>query len=386
MLPRLDTRAFQAVPDRVVRRLRDTGPTQDAVGGGLAHFCELLDDRGHGAWERVGGGYVETGRQMAIAGLGLEEVNRLLLRLSRVISHAIKAAEAELDQEIVGALTDAQFGFLEAVSAALLQGYRSESPHGTAERIHRHRHLLDLLLAERPPDPDTVAAAARQVGWTLPHTVAAVALHPKGRQVTPPLLLPDEMLFDLGGSRPRMLLPDPDGPGRIRLLEPLRRDWIVAVGPTVPVLEAAESMSWASTTLALTRQGVIPDAGIVRSIDHVPALVIHRSRSILDFAGNSRLAAFNGLPPAQRERLAETLLALLEHNFNATEAGSALHVHPQTVRYRLRHIERLLGEDLCDPCVRLELQLLLHAQLTPVRCEVSPAAVTPGAPSPGIGA
>ncbi|MFC6933180.1 helix-turn-helix domain-containing protein [Actinomadura yumaensis] len=200
-----------------------------------------------------------------------------------------------------------------------------------------------------------------------------MALTPRdGRRDRPPLLA-DEVLLDPGGPQGRGLLPDPDGPGRARLLEPLLRDRIVALGPTVPIVQAAQSMAWAVSTVALARDGFVDDTGLVRSTDHVSALVISRSRALLEWAGAARLAAFDVLSPSQRDRIAETLLALLEHNFNATEAGAALHVHPQTVRYRLRTIEKLVGEDLYDPRARLEMQLILHAQLAGSRTDARPA-------------
>jgi DNA-binding PucR family transcriptional regulator len=42
-----------------------------------------------------------------------------------------------------------------------------------------------------------------------------------------------------------------------------------------------------------------------------------------------------------------------------------IHVHPQTVRYRLRQIQELFGEQLRDPDRRFELHLALRLrQLT----------------------
>ena len=37
-----------------------------------------------------------------------------------------------------------------------------------------------------------------------------------------------------------------------------------------------------------------------------------------------------------------------------------IHVHPQTVRYRLRQITELFGDQLRDPDCRFELQLALR--------------------------
>ena len=39
-----------------------------------------------------------------------------------------------------------------------------------------------------------------------------------------------------------------------------------------------------------------------------------------------------------------------------------IHVHPQTVRYRLRQIQELFGDQLRDPDLRFELQLALRVR------------------------
>ncbi|WP_262402077.1 PucR family transcriptional regulator, partial [Actinomadura sp. CNU-125] len=126
----------------------------------------------------------------------------------------------------------------------------------------------------------------------------------------------------------------------------------------------ARSLRWARETLALAGRGGIPATGAIRSAEHVPALVISRAGELIDDAAATRLAPLRPLPPARRERLAETLLALLEHNFNAADAGRRLRVHPQTVRYRLRHLQHLFGDDLRDPRRCLELELILRRTLS----------------------
>ena len=70
-----------------------------------------------------------------------------------------------------------------------------------------------------------------------------------------------------------------------------------------------------------------------------------------------RLAPLARLRPGQRDRIAETLLAWLQLGENAAEVAQRLHVHPQTVRYRMRQIHELFGDQLRDPDRRFELQL-----------------------------
>jgi DNA-binding PucR family transcriptional regulator len=63
---------------------------------------------------------------------------------------------------------------------------------------------------------------------------------------------------------------------------------------------------------------------------------------------------------ALRDRIAETLLAWLQLGENAAEVAQRIHVHPQTVRYRMRQIHELFGDQLRDPDRRFELQLALR--------------------------
>ncbi|MGH3636755.1 MAG: PucR family transcriptional regulator, partial [Mycobacterium sp.] len=59
--------------------------------------------------------------------------------------------------------------------------------------------------------------------------------------------------------------------------------------------------------------------------------------------------------------LAQTLTAYLDSFGDVAAAAQRLHVHPNTVRYRVRRIETLLGTSLADPDVRLVLSLGLRA-------------------------
>ena len=75
-----------------------------------------------------------------------------------------------------------------------------------------------------------------------------------------------------------------------------------------------------------------------------------------------RLAPLAGLRAGPRRLLTETLLAWLQLDKNATEVAVRLHVHPQTVRYRLRQLDALFGPALRDPAQRLELEVALLAE------------------------
>jgi hypothetical protein len=360
--PRLDTRPFEAIPRELAARLRSyAGP--EGAQGFLDGFCSLIEDP-HSARERVASRCVDLGRQLAREGRDLADVHGKLRRSGRAVWRTLNGAvdALDLDRTALGHIAEAHFGYLDAVSDLVARGHEAETS-GTAETKHRRRaRLLALLLASPSADVDELAEAVRAAGWAPPRTAAVASLHP--RDVTdrefPPM--PPDVLVELEGAEPCLLLPDPDGPGRLRLLVPLVPRWIVAVGPSVPLSRAAESARWARETSLLARRGTLPDGEVLRTADHVPTLVVHQAEDLIEQLAAERLAPLRELTPVQADRLSETLLALLENRFNATEVGDRLHVHPQTVRYRLRHLEELFGEDLRDPRRCLEIEMVLHAR------------------------
>ncbi|GAA3114272.1 hypothetical protein GCM10020001_036860 [Nonomuraea salmonea] len=109
--------------------------------------------------------------------------------------------------------------------------------------------------------------------------------------------------------------------------------------------------------------------GLLRCADHMATLVLFKDEELVRALAQARLAPLAHLRPAQQDRLAETLLAWLRHGRGAGEVAATLHVHPQTVRYRLRQLEELYGDQLADPDIRFELEIALRARqaATPAR-------------------
>ncbi|TDC81159.1 helix-turn-helix domain-containing protein [Actinomadura sp. 7K507] len=390
----LDVGAFERVPARVARRLRprvdlaadellhelrrgdppigeqEAGRARSGVAAAIRHFCDLVEDPGAG-WERVSAFYLRVGRRLARDGRDPVETHQALRRSALAAWRTLAAAPGglDLDRDALSLVVDAQFCYMDAVSEVIAAGYeaevarRADAPEDVAMRRRRTR-LLHLLLADPPADPRQVAALAAQARWPLPGTVAAAAAWQRRDGIARgPLAVPDGLLIDFGAPEPCLLIPEPDEKARNRLPASLLHDWAIAIGPTVPAARAADSLRWARETLALAIRGVIPAGGLIRSAEHIPALVISRAGELIDDAAATRLAPLRAVPPARRERLAETLLALLEHNFNAADASRRLRVHPQTVRYRLRHLQDLFGDDLRDPRRCLEMELILHAHM-----------------------
>jgi len=335
-----------------------------AVEGALNQFVDLIGDA-EASWEPVAAVYREIGWAEAREGRSLDAL-QTALRLGARVAWRRLAAEAEklnVSRRTLGRLAEAIFAFLDEIAAAATQGYNQARAQVAGELEHRRRRLLDLLLADPPAAPQAITDLARVAQWRVPQTIAAVALAERGGERYAHPSLPPDVLVDVNRREPCLIVPDPEGPGRYRMLEGGLRDWVAAIGPTVPVSEAAKSLRWAREALALARRGVLPADRPVRCVDHMPTLVMFKDEELIRIVGERRLAPLQKVRPRHRERLARTLLACLQSGFNATEVAARLHVHPQTVRYRLHQLEELFGRQLYDPDIRLELEMVLHVWL-----------------------
>ena len=56
----------------------------------------------------------------------------------------------------------------------------------------------------------------------------------------------------------------------------------------------------------------------------------------------------------------DTALAYVQQQGNAAGMARALHIHPQTARYRINGLRKLLGDQLDDPGARFELEAALR--------------------------
>jgi PucR family transcriptional regulator, purine catabolism regulatory protein len=141
-------------------------------------------------------------------------------------------------------------------------------------------------------------------------------------------------------------------------------DLCVAIGPVVPMItDAADSLDQARFAGGLVRAGLL-DGPVVRcdSLDDIGVFGL-----LYHLWGNSAVEQFRedvlGELQAYDERrgteLIATLRAYLSSGGSIAEASSALHVHRNTLSYRISRIGELSGRDLNDPNDRLLLRMAL---------------------------
>jgi hypothetical protein len=310
--------------------------------------------------------FLDIGRIEATEGRSLEALQTALRLGARVAWQRLheRAQQDRLDIEVFAHVGEAIFLYLDELSTTCSAGYAQAKAELVGERERRRSRLLDLIVADPPAAPAAVADLARAADWALPRKVAVVALATRARDsVRPVPSLPPDVLIDLSGRDPFLLMPDPDGPGRAGLLERGLRGWSAAVGPAVPLGLASRSLRWARQALSLAQRGITDGTGgLVWCTEHMSTLVILSDEELVRALGGRVLAPLRRLRPDQQDRLAETLLAWLQSADNAGAAAHLLHVHPQTVRYRLRQIAELFGDALQDTGARLELLIALQAR------------------------
>ncbi|MDX6742624.1 helix-turn-helix domain-containing protein [Actinocorallia sp. A-T 12471] len=339
---------------------------EEASARAVQHFLDLIEDPS-ASWREVHQTYFDIGYGEALEGRGLEHLQNAL-RVSSRAAWRFLAGEAERigkSLSLIALLAEANFAYLDALASAAAHGYAKATEKTAGERERRRARLLGLLLADPPAPAEVVEEQAALTGWPLPRLLTVVLLVPRG--IEGPSGLPPQLLSGHDQGRPLLVVPDPDGPGRAADLAATLAGWTGAMGPSVPVTEAATSLLWARRTLDLVLSGTVSGrvtrrAGFVaRAEDHLPRLLLREGGSLASLVAARRLAPLLRAGPRQAPVLAETLLECMKNGFNATGAAATLRVHPQTVRYRLARLDELFGCDLEDPEIRLEMMLLLRA-------------------------
>lgn len=255
-------------------------------------------------------------------------------------------------------LAEAVFVFIDQLSSASARGYVLEQSGAAAARERMRDELAELLLSDRS-DSASVRAAAARVGWTLPRE-AAVVLIEQDNAVGRALLdrLDDSNLHIRRQGRLGAIVPDPAGPRRRERLTSALRGAEAVVGHSVSLDKLPASMGVAEIAATLRRSRVLVDDPVFVD-EHLDAIIVHRDARLLEALRRQHLAPLADLSPSARERLCETLASWLRHLGDRRATAEELHIHPQTVRYRLTRLREKLGSALDDPASRQSMMLAL---------------------------
>jgi hypothetical protein len=344
------------------------GPFGKALRSGveeaLGRFTTLIENPGA---DRDEGRevYLNLGRGEMRAGRSMDALLAAYRRGARVAWRRLAAAgeRAGLRPHTLYALAEAIFAYIDELSADSIEGYAREQAAAAGALQRRRQRLAALLVQDPPPAAATVEAAASGAGWRLPRSLAVLVVETdEGAEAAERLAVrlgPEALVSHL----PPLNVALVRAPARRNELEAAVHGRRAALGPEVPWQEAAVSFARAREVLRLAADGGIEAGGALLLAErHRLSLLLGADRRLARDVAESALAPLESETELSRERLGSTLDAWLRHRGRTEAVAKALHVHPQTVRYRLARLRELFGSRLDDPDGRFELELALRAR------------------------
>lgn len=360
--------ALEQVSDAMIETLRREvplyrRPLEGSFGAGLRlgvaealrQFCLMLETGGRGetgglgVYEQLGAGELRQGRPLEALLAAYRVGARVAWR-----SFATIGAERGLSTDQLITLAELVFSHIDSLSSASARGYAEQQSQLAGERDRARQSLLRMLLAPAV-DHESVAAAARLAAWRLPRRLLTVVA-PGGAPLAVRLGT-DALVRD---TDPVVaVIADP--PPAAQLLAGLAGTGAV-LGPVTGPDGGAGSRDRALALLGLRGElGLAGDEPLDSDAYLLPLLLRADPVAAADLARRT-LAPLDGQPPATRQRLAETLHCWLLHAGERAAAAQDLHVHPQTVRYRMGKVRELFGAAVDDPAQRLALLVALEVR------------------------
>jgi hypothetical protein len=296
---------------------------------------------------------VELGRGELLQGRTLEALLAAYRVGARVAFRrfATLGSSAGLPPEAVVPLAEATFAYIDELSAASIEGFAAEQSRQAGRRDRERQELLDLLLSGAV-DETTARQGADAVGWALPEVLEVVVVPREAAEGLSTRLGPDALVGRRADAAVALV-----PAGRRGLVRRLAQRSAAISPPT-----ARDDVPTALRLALLALRLPAATGGPVRVEEHLADLVLLRDAALVSELVRRRLRPLDDARPGSRERLAETLLAWLAHRGARQEVAATLHVHVQTVAYRLGVLRELFGPALDDPRSRFELELALRAE------------------------
>jgi hypothetical protein len=294
-----------------------------------------------------------------------------------VLDHLLRHAE-ELPGDELRAAVQRLGEVIAQLTRRSVDAYRRTQNEVTAHYDRLTTDLVARLTGEQPADPEEVRRRARTIGVDPTTSYAAVALSAgtTERAAGPAAYLraqrhllavigtqiPGRILIGSVDEYPLLLVPASNGPAPVEvalmtaLADPRRPDPVLVGVSTsaAPLPTTGPVCQEARDALEVGRRLRWADR-LVRFSDVVPEVLLLRNPDIAAALRDS-LA-----PVSARPELMETLQTYLECGLSAKETSRRLYVHANTVPYRLRLIERLLGRELTDLSALSDITLAIRS-------------------------
>ncbi|MFF3883998.1 PucR family transcriptional regulator [Streptomyces sp. NPDC001914] len=266
---------------------------------------------------------------------------------------------------------------LDTLSEEMATAYAATSEDLTGDRTRALRLLLDDLIAGRHASVGVLADRSARLAVQLPDPCCLLVAEPAAADRPDPAHGTATDLLDPAHGTAADLLDAlaPSG-GEVTSLATVRGSRAVLLLPLAASARAGAVLgerSWRGCVV--TGEGLDRIALAHRlaadALDTAPAHA-HRSGQVLTDADAQVLALLGGRPAAAPDHIARLVLGPLTEaaqrhlldaltayidSGSANAAARALHLHPQSLRYRLRRVHELTGRDPRDPWHRLTLDI-----------------------------
>ncbi len=283
------------------------------------------------------------------------------------------AAVGSVDPEPMSADTEARIsGFAELIGTAVIAGYRDEQKRQMLDDGSRHSFLIDALLEGRVVDDCSLSQVAGNL--RLPKDGPFVVIAAQARSDgTEPLPVIESKLRSLDVYSAWRLLPDWQV-GIVHVAPEQQLDNVVALVSRTAVdrvgisarfddlRETPQALHFAKVTL---RGRTDPTSRVAVFDGTILATAALAAPEVMIKSTGTALACFGDLADEERQILFETFRVWQETDGSVVAAAERLCCHPNTVRYRLRRIEKRTGRSLSRPRDVAELCLAfeVHRQL-----------------------
>lgn len=295
---------------------------------------EDLDALRHSAKDRAG------------EGMPLEDLLQAYRLGGKAGWHALVAAAREGERDALPDAAELVMDYIDRVSATVAQAYLEERQHLVSEEERSVRRLFDTLVADAEL-PAALLALADRLGFAVVPAYRAFAIglaRAGGRSHAQhaAALRGRGVLALTEGDRIVALLPagspSPAGlpPGTL------------LVGTTeVPRAQLGPALEDARTAIDLgRRRGLEGEVGVD---ELVLDLLLSRAPDLAAALEQRVLGPLGALGTRVSAPLLDTLVAFLDHRQDRRAAAAALHVHPNTVDYRMQRVQEAIGLSLADP-------------------------------------
>lgn len=349
---------IEALADQFVTRFRAAIPgyqrlPEAVVTGairGIAHenidlfFNSILENRSITDEELEA--FRASATQRATEGMPLEDLLHAYRLGGRLGWQAISEAALPQDRDALLSGADMLMVYVDRVSSVVAQAYLDERQHLVSEEERRLRDLVEALIADEPVDV-ALRELAERLGFPIAdfyrpfaQTVAGAAAREHSRLAG--ALRMRGVLALTEGERITGLVPE--GVEVVKLVEP---GAVYALGESTPRSDLGAALE--EMRLLVDLGARMERTGQVHVEELLPELLLARSPRLAASLCRRVLGPLLEYDARRSSDLVQTLRGFINSELDRRRTAHALHVHPNTLAYRLRRIEDLTGLDVGRP-------------------------------------